>query len=272
MPTLDVDGATLGYDIRGSGWPLLFLHGAWVDRDLWAPQRERFADRFQVVVPDLRGHGDSSDDGVAVDRMADDVAALCDELGLASPVVCGLSLGGLVAQAFATAHPDRIAGLVLANTVRSVPPVPVPESLRQSLVPTAPAAALVRLWGPGAYFRGLLAAVEAGGRWLALDDGARGYALECVDGYDAAAFVAVLEAFDAHRRRDLEGLRVPTLLLHGDHEAVPVRAHHRALARTLSEATRAEIPDAGHLANRDNPAAFGDRLEAFLDERVTVPA
>lgn len=272
MPTLDVDGATLEYDIRGSGWPLILLHGAWVDRELWAPQRERFADRFQVVVPDLRGHGDSADDGVAVDRMADDVAALCDELGLASPVVCGLSLGGLVAQAFATAHPDRVAGLALANTVQSVPPVPVPESLRQSLFPTAPAAALVRLWGPGAYFRWLLAAVETAGRWLALDDDVRAYALDRVDAYDAAGFIAVLEAFSAHRRRDLEGLRVPTLLLHGDHEAVPVRAHHRALARAIPDATQAVVPDAGHLSNRDNPAAFGDHLQEFLDERVTVPA
>jgi non-heme chloroperoxidase len=273
MPTLEVDDGTLAYETHGSGWPLVLLHGAWVDRDQWTPQVERFAGDFEVVTPDLRGHGESTDDDVTVDRMADDVAALCEALGVASPVVCGLSLGGLVAQRLALEHPGSVAGLVLADTVRSVPPVPGSDATRRAMFPTAPARLTTRLWGPGAYFRWLLAGVEAtGGRWLALDDDARSYALDRVDAYDADGFVDVLEAFAAHSSPDLSALSVPTLLVHGDHEPVPVRAQNRAMARAIPDATREVLADAGHLSNRDDPAAFGDALEAFLDERVTVSA
>jgi pimeloyl-ACP methyl ester carboxylesterase len=273
MPTCSVDGETLAYETRGSGWPLLFLHGGWVDRDLWAPQVERFASDLEVVTPDLRGHGESTHEDVSVDRMANDVAALCDDLGLERPVVCGLSLGGLVAQRFALEHPDRAAGLVLADTVRSVPPVPGTPASRRLLSPTAPAHVMTRLWGAGAYFRGLLAGVESTqGPWLALDDEAREYALDCVDAYDAGEFVEVLEAFHAHEMRDLSALSVPTLVVHGDREPAPVRSQNRTMTRAIPDATREVLDDAGHLANRDAPTAFGDALDSFLDERVTVSA
>lgn len=274
MPTLDADGATLAYETRGSGWPLVLLHGAWVDHDQWAPQVERFAGDFEVVTPDLRGHGDSTGDGTLhLDRMADDVAALCDELGLHRPVVCGLSMGGLVAKRLALARPDRVAGLVLADTVRTIPPVPGSEATRRALFPTAPSRALVRLWGPGAYFRGLLAAVESSGRkWLALDEDARAYALDCVDAYDADGFLAVLDAFREHRPADMTALSVPTLLIYGDHEPVAVRTQNETMAREIPGATLEVIPDAGHLSNRDTPEVFGDLLASFLDERIAVPA
>lgn len=273
MPTLAVDDGTLAYETRGSGWPLVLLHGAWVDGDQWTPQVERFAGEFQVVVPDLRGHGDSTRDDVSVERMAADVATLCDSLGLASPVVCGLSLGGLVAQRLALDRPDLLSGLVLADTVRSVPPVPGTDATRRAMFPTAPARMTTRLWGPGAYFRWLLAGVEAtNGRWLALDDDARAYAFDRVDAYDADGFLAVLSAFADHRTPEVTGLSVPTLVVHGDREPAPVRAQNRALARDIPDATLEVFEDAGHLSNRDAPAAFGDALEGFLDERVTVSA
>jgi len=274
MASLDVDGATIRYETRGSGWPLVFLHGAWVDRHQWAPQVDRLADEFEVVTPDLRGHGASTaDGGYDAERMAADVAALCDELGLASPVVCGLSMGGVVAQQFALAEPGRVSGLVLANSVRSVPPVPGPEAVRRALFPTAPAKLLARTWGPGAYFRWLLSGIEtAQGPWLALDEDARTYALECVDDHGAEEFLRVIDACYVDRPRDLSALSVPTLLLHGDHEAAPVRAQNRTMERTIPAASRTVVPDAGHVANRDNPSAFGDALAGFLDERVTVPA
>ena len=274
MATLHGDGATISYETHGSGWPLVLLHGAWVDQEQWAPQVERFAGEFEVVTPDLRGHGDSTtDDGYDAERMAADVTALCDELGLANPVVCGLSMGGLVAQQLALDAPDRLAGLVLANSFLSIPPVPGPESARRAMFPTGPAKLLVRTWGPGRYFRGLLAGIEAThGRWLALDDDARSYALDCVDATTADQFVRVLDAAYDDRPRDLSDISVPTLLLTGDHEAPAVKAQNRTMERTIPDVERTVVPGAGHLANLDNRDAFGDALGRFLDERVAVPA
>lgn len=273
MPTLDVDGTTLRYEAHGSGPPLVLLHGAWLDRALWAPQVGRFADDWLVVTPDLRGHGGSPAGGpFGVDRLAADLAALCDRLD-GRPVVCGLSLGSLVAGAFAAADPARPAGLVLASAITSVPPVALPEAARRVLFPRAPAHAAVRTWGPGAYFRALLCGVEAvEGPWLALDGDARRYALDRIDGYDADGFLRVLDALYEFAPRDLSGLDVPTLLVHGDREAAPVVVQNRRLERTLPAAERTAVPDAGHLVNRDNPAAFDAALAAFLDARIRTAA
>ena len=274
MAALGHDGATIHYDTRGSGPPLVFLHGGWLDRDLWTPQVERFAEAHTVVTPDLRGHGDSTtDDPFDIDRMAADVAALCEQLGAERPILVGLSLGSLVAQQFAAAHPDRLAGLVLAGTVRSVPPVPGPEAGRRLLAPRGPAHAWVRLWGPAATFRTLLGSVESTeGTWLALDGAARSYALDCIDAYDPGEFLRVLDTFYEFRPLELGGLAVPTLLVHGDHEASAVVAQNRRLARTLPDAERVVIEDAGHLLNRDAPEKFDAALSEFLDERVHLPA
>ena len=274
MAALGHDGATIHYDTRGSGPPLVFLHGGWLDRDLWKPQVERFADEYSVVTPDLRGHGESLADGsFDIDRMAADVAALCEQLGAERPILVGLSLGSLVAQKFATAHPDRLAGLVLAGTVRSVPPVPGPEAGRRLLAPRGPAHAWVRLWGPAATFRTLLGSVESTeGTWLALDGAARSYALDCIDAYDPGEFLRVLDTFYEFRPLELGGLAVPTLLVHGDHEASAVVAQNRRLARTLPDAERVVIEDAGHLLNRDAPEKFDAALSEFLGERVHLSA
>lgn len=272
MPQLDVDDATLAYETHGSGRPLLFLHGAWVDGAQWTPQVERFAGDFEVVTPDLRGHGASTrGDGLGVDRMAEDVAALCDALGLERPVVCGLSLGGLVAQRLALDRPDRLAGLVLADTVRTVPPVGGSEATRRTLFPAAPARAMARFMGPSAYFRSLLTVLEASGRpWLALDDAARQYTFDRVDEFDTDGFLAVLDAFRRHRPADVGDLGLETLVVYGDHEPAPVRAQNREMARAIPDATLEVVPDAAHLSNRDNPAVFGDLLERFLADRVAV--
>lgn len=272
MPTLDLDDATVHYDVRGSGPPLVFLHGGWLDRDLWEPQVERFAGEYAVVTPDLRGHGDSTTDGpFDVARLVTDVAALCEELGAEKPVLVGLSLGSLVAQAFATAHPDRLAGLVLAATVKSVPPLPGPEAGRRLLAPRGPAHAWVRLWGPAATFRSLLGSVETTeGPWLALDEETRRYALDCVSTFDSGDFLRVLDALYEFRPLNLSDLSVPTLLIHGDHEAAAVCAQNRRLARTLPDAERVVVPDAGHLLNRDAPGTFDAALSGFLDERSSV--
>lgn len=273
MPSLARDGATLGYETTGSGPPLVFLHGAWVDRRQWAPQRDRFDDEYEVVTPDLRGHGDSTGGPLDAERMAEDLAALCDALGHDRPVVCGLSMGGVVAQQFALSYPDRVAGLVLANTVRTLPPVPGPEGARRALFPTTPARLLVRTFGPGRYFRWLLSAVETvEGRWLALSEDARSYALSCVDAHGKEGFLRVLDACRKDSPRDLTAVSPPTLLVHGDHEAGVVKVQHRRMARAIPDAERTVVPEAGHLLNRDNPGAFGDALAGFIEEQVSVSA
>src|SRR5512132_733244 len=106
--------------VEGVGTPaIVLLHAFPLDGRMWAPQVDALAPDYQVVVPDLRGFGAAREQAVEVAEMgpmAEDLARLLDELALDRVVVCGLSMGGYVALAFALRHPDRLRGLVLAST------------------------------------------------------------------------------------------------------------------------------------------------------------
>src|SRR5919198_1167478 len=101
--------------VYGDGTPVVLLHTFPLDSRMWIPQLEALSG-YQVLVPDLRGFGSAREqalDVVHVDLLADDVARLLDERELERAVLCGLSMGGDVALAFARRHPDRLGGLVL---------------------------------------------------------------------------------------------------------------------------------------------------------------
>lgn len=101
------------------GVPIVLLHGSPTDRRVWAPQaRELAAAGFRVVLPDLRGHGESplGEGPATVEAMSADVWALADELRLERFVLGGFSFGGWVAMDMARQRPERILGLILADT------------------------------------------------------------------------------------------------------------------------------------------------------------
>src|SRR5690349_6783333 len=96
------------------GRTVLLLHGATLDHRAWSPQIEALQVRFRLVVPDLRGHGESTgsfDFAAAVD----DVLALLDQLAAGRVVLVGLSLGGNLAQEVVRRAPDRVSALVVAD-------------------------------------------------------------------------------------------------------------------------------------------------------------
>jgi pimeloyl-ACP methyl ester carboxylesterase len=101
---------------RGSGSPLLLLHGLMVTGEMFEPVIEYFATRHRVIVPDLRGHGRSR--GLAppytAAQLASDLSRLLDRLGIDSAAVLGYSHGGAIAQQLALDYPTRCNRLVLA--------------------------------------------------------------------------------------------------------------------------------------------------------------
>src|SRR6266498_804544 len=98
--------------------PVTLLHAFPLDSRMWLPQVEALGG-YQAIVPDLRGFGAAREAAVEVtsmDLLADDIAELLDERELERAVLCGLSMGGYVALAFARRHPERLGGLVLCDT------------------------------------------------------------------------------------------------------------------------------------------------------------
>ncbi|MBZ4016964.1 alpha/beta fold hydrolase [Streptomyces purpurogeneiscleroticus] len=121
MGIAELDGGVrIAYEDRGEGPPVLLVHGHPFDRTMWAPQTAFLVGSgFRVVVPDLRGYGGSPATG-PLDGLADfsrDLAALLDHLGIAGPVILGgLSMGGQIALDFCRLFPERVRGLLLADT------------------------------------------------------------------------------------------------------------------------------------------------------------
>ncbi len=103
---------------RGSGPPLLLVHGLMVTGEMFEPIIDHFATRRRVIVPDLRGHGRSRALGppYSTKRLASDLTRLLDHLGISSTAVLGYSQGGAIAQQLVLDHSERCNHLVLACT------------------------------------------------------------------------------------------------------------------------------------------------------------
>src|SRR5437016_3957786 len=113
----EVNGINLYYETHGAGRPLILLHGGLGSGEMFGPVLPLLAERHQVVVADLQGHGRTADIDRPLDvrLMAGDIAALIDHLGLAQPDVVGYSLGGGVALQTAAKYPAKVRRLVMVS-------------------------------------------------------------------------------------------------------------------------------------------------------------
>src|SRR5258706_15334898 len=126
MPTIIMDDWSLHYQGLGEGPDVVLLHGLSGDLAFWPPLVVLgLTPRYRLTLVDLRGHGRSGlpKTGYTTRDLAEDVRRLLDKLEIPAAHVVGHSFGGAVALHFATLHPDRVAGLVLADTrVRALQP------------------------------------------------------------------------------------------------------------------------------------------------------
>ncbi|HEX6817517.1 MAG TPA: 3-oxoadipate enol-lactonase, partial [Ktedonobacterales bacterium] len=113
-------GVRLHYRVDGpaDAPPLILSNSLGTDLRMWEPQAPGFAEPFRLIRYDSRGHGrsDAPAGPYTLDLLAYDLLALLDALGIERAHLCGLSLGGMVAQWMAIHHPERVMGIVLANT------------------------------------------------------------------------------------------------------------------------------------------------------------
>jgi pimeloyl-ACP methyl ester carboxylesterase len=114
-----VNGIELGYEIFGEGKPLILLHGGFGSVEMFGPNIQLLAAHRRVIGVDLQSHGRSpaADRPMRWETMADDIAALVDQLGLEQAAIMGFSLGGGVALRTAIQHPALVERLILVSTV-----------------------------------------------------------------------------------------------------------------------------------------------------------
>lgn len=118
MSRLSVNGTALEVVDRGEGRPLVFVHGMMCSGRFFAPQVEHLSRRYRVIVPDLRGHGESDKPpgGHTVSAYADDIHALLGDLGVERPVLVGWSMGSMVGYEYLKRHgAQSLAGFVIID-------------------------------------------------------------------------------------------------------------------------------------------------------------
>lgn len=117
MAFVTLNGVTLHYRYSGGdGVPVIFLNSLGTDFRIWDDVIGHLPTGAPVLCMDKRGHGLSDDAPINMDALVQDVAALMDHLGLKSALICGVSVGGMIAQGLAASRPDLVAGLVLCCT------------------------------------------------------------------------------------------------------------------------------------------------------------
>jgi len=266
MPKVRVRDIDLFYLEAGEGEPLVLIMGFGGDHLGWGFQVPAFAERYRVIVFDNRGAGqtDVPEAPWTIRTMADDTVGLLDVLGIERAHVCGVSMGGMIAQEIALRHPDRVRALVLGCTTpggeRAVPAAP--ETLaffqRRGEMPAEEA-----VWASVPYNYGPATRRDHGER-IAQDIVQRlRFPIE-PEPYRAQLAAAL--GHDAHDR--LAQIGVPTLVVHGAEDVMVMPANGRLLAEAIPGAELIEAPGAGHLYVTDAPEL--DRaVGAFLTARST---
>ncbi|MEU1849429.1 alpha/beta hydrolase [Streptomyces sp. NPDC019990] len=251
---------SLSYEDKGPDThrvPLLLVHGHPFDRTMWAPQLDAFSTTRRVIAPDLRGYGASPTSPALPDfsAFARDIEALLDELGVASCVLAGLSMGGQIVMDCYRLFPDRVRGLVLADTF---PAAETPQ---------------------GVHARDAMAD-------RLLREGMRGYADEVLERMVAPYAPAEVKAhvhrmmtatspegaaaaLRARARRPgyqdlLTRVSVPALVVVGADDTYTPVSDARAMHAALPDSALHVIEGTAHMPNLERPDAFNTALRAFL--------
>jgi 3-oxoadipate enol-lactonase len=276
MATISLGDLRLHCEVSGAGPPLLLVHGFPLDHTMWKYQIAELASARRVIAPDLRGFGKSAVTPgiltpgivtpgivtpgiVTMEQFADDLDALLSALGIAEPVtLCGLSMGGYIAFLFMRKYPQRVARLILCDT-RAAPDTPEAAEARRKN------AQRVLEIGVGELVQtmfGKLFAPETIRERPADVEAVRQVMLASPPQGVAAALLGMAQRPDSTPL--LNVIRVPTLVIVGEHDVISPADEMRHIAAAIPQARFSLIPRAGHMAPLEQPEAVNGVIGAFV--------
>jgi 3-oxoadipate enol-lactonase len=256
--TIDADGVRLAYRLDGpeDAPALVLAHALGLNLNMWDPQVPALAGRFRVVRYDSRGHGRSNVPAgpYTLERLALDLVAVLDALGIEHADVCGISLGGMGVQWVAVHRPDRVHRPVLANTSARI--------------------------GTQANWTERMEAVCAGGMEAIRDDVVARFLSErfrrehpdetrqiaqMLDSTPAEGYIAACAALrDADLRSQVGSIRAPALLVAGGLDVAVPPGQMQELHAAIAGSELVVLQDAAHLASVEQPETFIAHALAFL--------
>jgi pimeloyl-ACP methyl ester carboxylesterase len=234
-----VNDIQMYYAVYGEGEPVLLIHGGLGNADVWGYQVPPLAAGHKVIVADSRGHGRSTRSAkpFGYQLMADDYLALLDHLGIDRTALVGWSDGGIIGVDIAIRHPERLSRLFAfaANYT--------PEGVKPS-VATDPTFNAYIEWAGQEYARLSPTPKE----------------------YDA--FVEQISQMWAtepnYTKAQLQAIKVPTMIFHGDHDEAIEPAHTAEMAQLIPDAKLVIMKDASHFAMWQHPEEFNAIVLDFL--------
>ena len=252
----------LAYDVRGRGSPLVLIQGVGVGRWGWEPVADRLARRFQVITIDNRGIGasDAPPGHYSTRMMADDVLAVLDDAGIQQASLVGTSLGGMIAQELALAHPERVDRLVLVATIPGGPrsrPMPLLTTYLFAWVPFMTSQAKLQQFvhttlGPETLRRRPKIARRLAARKLAHPQSQHAWRAQTEAGM-------LFNPLGRQRR-----ITQPTLVVQGTADQVVDSGNAEVLAGLVPDARLQRFHGAGHLLYWEQPKRFVRIVTDFL--------
>jgi len=271
VPRVRVNGVALHHERRGSGEPLLLITGFTISAAVFDPVLDLYGGHFDVITYDNRGSGRSEAPlrPTSMAELAADAAGLLRAIGVESAHVCGLSMGGMIAQELAIRFPERVRGLVLGGTT-----------------PGGPRAARPTLKELGA-----LGSAYAGGH----RDSKRSWLGEWVFSEQfrreqPERARELLRHFGRHRATPqgvwahwwasvyhdalsrLRRIEAPTLVMHGECDAMAPISNARLLAERIPDAELCVVPGARHAYMLERPQESFEALCEWLERRSPIAA
>jgi 3-oxoadipate enol-lactonase len=253
------NGIELNYVVEGEGPWLTMSHSLACNLHMWDAEAAALAKRYKVLRFDTRGHGasDAPPGPYTLDQLADDLKGLFDALGVRETHFVGLSMGGMIGQKFALRYPGVFRSLTLADTTSRYPAdaaavwagrikVASEQGMEPLVQPT------LERWFTKAYRDAQPDKVAAIATMIRSTPVA-GYAGCC----------EALPKIDSTER--LKEIRCPTLVIVGAEDGGTPPAMARAIHAAMPGSEYVEIPQAAHLSNIEQPAAFLKALQGLLD-------
>jgi len=270
MPIAEVNGIKLYFEEAGNGPPLIWVHGFSCGLRSWDPQVQHFRATRRVITYDVRGFGLSEaperPTAYSQDISVADLAALLEHLGIARAAVGGLSMGGNIALNFTLAHPERVQALIIADTGAG-------SDNTAEWVAGAQRYAEAAEHGGLEAFADLACANPLFARYIEQGPEHERFIRSCLMTHRARGIAHTAREVLSKRptiyslEGELRKLRIPTLLIVGEHDAPCVKVHE-FMARTIPGARSVVMAGVGHLSNLEAPEVFNAHVQRFLDDVV----
>lgn len=248
----------LEYEIAGeeNEQTIVFIHGALVSKSMWKDQIELFKNDYKVLLINLPEHGNSPliDGEYTIEKVTEEVHKLIERLKIEKMILCGHSLGGMVAQQLAFKHPSLVQKLILAETAYGTR-----NNLWEKILSTI-SVLVLKLTSKKQLIS--LSANNYGANSSIVKE----YISKEMANYDKATMLRVMSAaLNFKGKENLRSIKNPTLILVGKDNK---RTHRqgKVMNERLVNSSLVFIPNANHLLNIENPEAFNQEITNFIEE------